>query len=129
MREADRDLELAQLRRLTSSACAAANREVWRQAMGRRTRAVARIVARLPKLVPGVTTYRVKENGGWTIRVGDGDGSTVVMIVETRTPARTLQDLAQPIAVRVRLPHLVDMMQLGSLEAEGVVKLTVAAAP
>jgi hypothetical protein len=129
MRQTHVDLELGVLRRLTSRAQSAASRMTWRRAMQGRSTRTATIIRLLPRIVPGRTVSRAKSDGAWIICTELARSTTPVLVIGTRTPGRTIEDLLAPILVRVRLPDVVDVALLQKLEAQGLVRIVMPEAP
>jgi hypothetical protein len=51
------------------------------------------------------------------------------MTIETRTPGRTLDDLAAPLVAHVLRPDLVDVHLLARLESQGLIRVVIAETP
>jgi DNA-binding LytR/AlgR family response regulator len=85
---------------------------------------MATLVRLLPRIVCGRPVSRQKLTGEWRVSLELADASVHVMTVGTRTAARTLRDLTEPLALRVHRADLVDTHLLERLESAGLVKIT-----
>jgi hypothetical protein len=119
------DHELASLRSLASRVNSKATALGWRVAMQQRSTRVATLVRLLPRIVPGRSPVRVKTGAGWVVSVGD----VTVLTLETRTPGRSVDDLAAPFVVRLLHPDPVDGALLEQLESEGLIRVAAAKTP
>jgi hypothetical protein len=111
--------ELGLLRQAVSRAEAATRRTRWRLAMQARSTRVSRVLrcAVVAVCAPGAT--RTKAGGTWTIAVA-GDA---VLTVTTRTPGRSIEDLAAPLLVRVLRDDLVERRLLDELALDGSIAI------
>jgi hypothetical protein len=117
------DQELASLRCLTSKARSAVSRLTWREAMRARCTRIRTALRWVPRFVRATRVTRVKRNGEWFISVEEATASTFVMILDARTTARTLTDLADPPVVHVLRRDLVDVARLELLESARLVRI------
>ncbi len=109
-------LELVALRRALTTSRREVHRTTWLRAVQARTTTIARVlrVVLCALRAPG---GRVRDERGWLFYVGSNyTGTTVALRVITRTPTRSLTELARPIPVVVDREELVD---LGSLRTVG----------
>jgi hypothetical protein len=102
----------------------------WRSAVQRRTARIAGILRSLSNLVFIPIVNRAKGPEGWLVTVADVDRANhLALEIVTRVAARTIEDLADPIVVRVHRPDLVDMPRLQQLVFTGKVAVVFAEGP
>ena len=96
-RDTAADQELARVKRLASRAERSMKSRRWRRAMQRRAARVSAVVRALPALILADRFTVSKTSGAWTVTV---DGETVV-VISTKTPARSLEEIDAPLPMRV----------------------------
>jgi hypothetical protein len=114
--------ELKAVRRVLSRTRSAANTIVWGAAMQRRSSRIAGILRSLPNLVLGPIVNRTKGPGAWLVTVQDADGrEQLALRVVTHGAAQTVEQLAEPIPIRVHRRELVNLPRLQQLLRNGSV--------
>jgi hypothetical protein len=99
-----------------------ANKIAWRAGVQRRTSRIAGVVRSLPTLLRVPIVSRARGREGWLVSVAAVDGADCLALeIVTRVAARTAEELADPIVVRVHRQDLVDMPQLEKLALTGKV--------
>lgn len=119
------DLELVAMKQVAARARSAAARWTWRAAMQRRASRVAVVLGAVTKSVRLAGVHRAKVRGGWKFYAGPTPDERPIVTVNTFTPARSVEQLADLVLVRVHHAGAVDLGVLGELEHEGLVRLLV----
>jgi hypothetical protein len=123
------DPELKTLRRVLSRTRSTANAIAWQAAVQRRTSRIAGILRSLPNLVLGPIVNRAKGPGGWLVTVPDADGrDQLALEVVTRAMAHTVEQLVEPIPIRVHRREFVNLPRLQQLQQAGSVTVAFAEA-
>jgi hypothetical protein len=93
--------------------------------MQRRASRVAVVLGAVTKSVRLSGVHRTRVGGGWGFFVGSLTTEKPVVTVNSFTPARSVEQLAEVILVRVHDAGVVDLGDLVALEHEGLVCLLV----
>jgi hypothetical protein len=118
------DAELKVLRRLVSRTRSATNKIAWRAGVQRRTSRIAGVVRSLPTLLRVPIVSRARGREGWLVSVAAVDGADCLALeIVTRVAARTAEELADPIVVRVHRRDLVDLARLERLQQSGKISV------
>jgi hypothetical protein len=121
------DPELSALRRLISRTRSAANKLTWQAAVQRRTTRIASVIRSLPNLLLVPIVNRAKGPEGWLVTVADVDGiDRLAVEIVTHVAARTVDELNDPIVVRVHRRDLVNIPRLEKLALTGKVTVVFA---
>lgn len=115
------DIELRAMKQLAGHVRSAGNKLVWRDAMQKRSTRIARALRILPKLTVKLAAQCTKIDSKWAITVPET--TTPVLVLITRTSARTVHDLLQPLELQVLHTELVNIPRLRQLERDGLVRL------
>lgn len=111
-----RDADLTALRLFSRRVQVVGARISWRAAMQRRSTNVASVLRMMPGILGRRDVRRAKVDGAWVVTVDDVD----VIAVVVRTPGRNVQQLLEPLPVRILCPERVALVRLAELERRGL---------
>jgi hypothetical protein len=118
------DGELQVLRHLLTRVRSSANKVAWQRAMQGRMARVAGLLRSVTTMVLPPTVNRTKGPDSWLVTASDADGvDRLVLEVVTRAAARTVDQLAEPIPIRVHRAELVSLSALDELQRAGNVTI------
>jgi hypothetical protein len=122
MQTSDPDLDLAHMRRLTRKVRSFVARARWRAAMQARSCRVQLALLTFAHASGVIGLSRIKTPAGWLI--GPDQEAPIATLV-TACPARSLDDLAEPLLVRVHRAEALDLDVLRALETDRVIRLEI----
>jgi hypothetical protein len=113
------DAEIAALRRMQKRVLSVAHSMSWRLAGQRRRSRIGTVVRLLPSIVTAPSFARTKGPTGWLVSMPESESSAVVLEIVTRSAGRTVEQLNEPVHVRVLRHDKVVMARLQELAASG----------
>jgi hypothetical protein len=123
MADHDLDAEVAALRRVQKRVLSVAHRMTWRIAGQRWRSRIGTVVRLLPSIVIAPSFTRTKGPTGWLVQMAEGEDSGVILEIVTRSALRTVEQLNEPVAVRVLRHDKVVTARLLELASSGSITI------